>query len=321
MADASTSPRRRPLRRLLAFLLLLCVGAALFTGLWIGLGLPPQRQHGVLRAVPQLLSGVLVLGLALVVTAGLVRRLEGRGLDTVGLARDRSAIGWPIGLLLGGAAPLAVTAAFLLSGHAELQRAAPSAAALLATTIPMALGVLMLSAWEEIGFRGYPLQLLAEWRGPRVAALLTGIVFGLLHAGNPGANPAGLTFTAMNGALLGWVVIRTGSLWLATGYHGGWNLMAAVVLGLRDSGAVHEGSLVHTDLTGPPWITGGGFGFEASPVTALIELAVLLLMLRWGHRFPGNLPARAYFAGRVGRPAGDGISERPVAASGRAQPW
>ncbi len=254
----------------------------------------------MLRAVPQLLSGILVLGLALLVTAGMLRRVEGRGLASVGLARDRSMLGWPIGLVLGAATPLLVAAGLFASGHAQLRAAVPSAAAVVGTTLPMALGVLMLSAWEEVGFRGYPLQLLAEWRGPAIAALITGIAFGLLHGGNPGANPAGLAFTAMNGVLLAWVVLRTGSLWLATGYHGGWNLMAAVVLGLRDSGVVHEGSLAHTELIGPAWLTGGAFGFEGSPVTAVVELVVLALMVRWADRFPANPEARAYFTGTAG---------------------
>jgi membrane protease YdiL (CAAX protease family) len=231
----------------------------------------------------------------------MLRRVEGRGLDTVGLARDRSALGWPLGLVLGAATPLLVAAAFLAAGHADLRSAAPTAGSLPATTVQMAIGVLLLSAWEEIGFRGYPLQLLAEWRGLGVAALLTGLAFGLLHAGNPGANPAGLAFTAMNGALLAWVVIRTGSLWLACGYHGGWNLVAAMVLGLRDSGAVHEGALFRTELTGPAWLTGGGFGFEGSPVTAVVEAAVLVLMVRWARRLPGNARARGYFAGETER--------------------
>ncbi len=288
--------RRRPLLRVLGFVLLICLGAAATTALWIGLGLPPQRQHGVLRAGPELLSGVLVLGLALGVTAGMLRRLEGRGLDTVGLAWDRSALGWPVGLVLGAVTPLLVTAGFLATGHAVLRPAALTARALALTTLPMTFGVLLLSAWEEIAFRGYPLQLLAEWRGPRLAALLTGIAFGLAHSGNPGANPAGLIFTAMNGALLAWVVIRTGSLWLATGYHGGWNLAAAILLGLRDSGTLHEGSLAHTELIGPAWLTGSAFGFEASPLTGMVELIVLALMVRWSAQLPGNVGAQAWFA-------------------------
>ena len=301
MADGAPLPPRKPLRRLLGFVLLICIGAAALTALWIGLGLPPQRQHGVLRAVPQLLSGILLLGLALGVTAGMLRRLEGRALDSVGLARDLSALGWPVGLVLGAATPLLVTAGLLAAGQAELRPAALTARVLTLTTLPMTLGVLMLSTWEEIAFRGYPLQLLAEWRGPRLAALLTGLAFGLAHSGNPGANPAGLAFTAMNGALLAWVVIRTGSLWLATGYHGGWNLMAAIVLGLRDSGAVLEGSLAHTELSGPAWLSGGAFGFEASPVTGAVELVVLLLMVRWSQRFPPNVRAQPYFAGVIRR--------------------
>jgi uncharacterized protein len=291
------SGRRRPLRRVLGFVLLLCLGAAALTALWIGLGLPPQRQHGVLRAVPELLSGILVLALALGVTAAMLRRLEGRGLDTVGLAWDRSALGWPVGLTLGAMTPLLVTAGFLAAGEAVLRQAALTARALALTTLPMTFGVLLLSASEEIAFRGYPLQLLAEWRGPRLAALLTGIAFGLAHSGNPGANPAGLVFTAMNGALLAWVVIRTGSLWLATGYHGGWNLAAAILLGLRDSGAVHEGSLAHTELTGPAWLTGSAFGFEASPVTGVVELAVLTLMVRWSGQLPATARGQGWFAG------------------------
>jgi len=251
--------------------------------------------------VPQLLSGILLLGLALGVTAGMLRRLEGRALDSVGLARDRSALGWPVGLVLGAATPLLVTAGFLAAGQAELRPAALTGRVLALTTLPMTFGVLMLSTWEEIAFRGYPLQLLAEWRGPRLAALLTGLAFGLAHSGNPGANPAGLAFTAMNGALLAWVVIRTGSLWLATGYHVGWNLMAAIVLGLRDSGAVLEGSLAHTELSAPTWLSGGAFGFEASPLTGVAELVVLLLVVRWSRRFPANVRAQPYFAGVIRR--------------------
>jgi membrane protease YdiL (CAAX protease family) len=130
----------------------------------------------------------------------------------------------------------------------------------------MMLAVLLLSTWEEIALRGYPLQLLSEAWGPAWAATATGLAFGLLHAGNPGANPLGLLLTATGGVLLAWLVIRTGSLWLACGYHGGWNLTAAVVLGLRDSGVQHGGSLLRTELSGPAWLTGGDW-LQASLLT------------------------------------------------------
>ena len=294
----SRTGRLRPGWRLAAFVLALCLGAGALTGLWIGLGLPPQRFHGVVRALPQLASGVLVLGLALGVTRVLLRRLEGRGLATVGLGLEHGARGWGLGLVLGAITPLLVFAILRVTGHAEIRPETASLAAIVRATVPMALAVLLLSAWEEIAIRGYPLQLLAESWGPGTATVATGAVFGLLHAGNPGANPAGLVIIAVNGVLLAWIVIRTGSLWLACGYHGGWNLMAAVILGLRDSGAVHEGALLRAELTGPAWLTGGGFGFEASPVTAAIELLILGGMLRAAKRLPGDEGARVFYAGR-----------------------
>jgi membrane protease YdiL (CAAX protease family) len=289
--------RLRPGWRLAAFVLALCAGAGALTALWIGLGLPPQRQQGIVRAMPQLASGVLVLGLALAVTRVALRRLEARDLATIGLDRDGAIRGWTLGLLLGGLTPLAVFGVLALAGHAEIRPETTTAGGILRTTLPMVLAVLLLSAWEEIALRGYPLQLLAESWGPSAAAVVTGVVFGLLHAGNPGANPSGLAIIALNGALLALVVIRTGSLWLPCGYHGGWNLMAALVLGLRDSGAVHEGSLLRTALAGPAWLIGGEFGFEASPVTAGVELLVLGWMLGSAARLPGNEVARAFYRG------------------------
>ena len=163
----------------------------------------------------------------------------------------------------------------------------------------MMLAVLLLSAWEELAVRGYPLQVLAESWGPGAAAIVTGVVFGLLHAGNPGANPSGLAIIALNGVLLAWVVIRTGSLWITCGYHGGWNLMAAVVLGLRDSGTIHEGALLRSELTGPAWLTGGEFGFEASLLTAIVELLVLSLMIRQAQWLPTNEHARVLYTGQT----------------------
>jgi membrane protease YdiL (CAAX protease family) len=293
----SSPSRLRAGWRLLWFLLAIAVGAGLSTAAWITLGLPPQMQRGVVQPVPQLASGALLVTLALLVTRWLLRRFEGRGLSTIGLARDRSAWGYPLGLLGGAVVPALVVAGLAAAGHARVDAAAVTPAGLLAATVPMMLAVLLLSAWEEIALRGYPLQLLSEAWGPGWAAAATGLAFGLLHAGNPGANPLGLVLTAAGGVLLAWLVIRTGSLWLACGYHGGWNLTAAVALGLRDSGVEHGGSLLRTGLAGPAWLTGGAYGFEASLLTGLVELLVLGAMLACAGRLPGNPAARPFFRG------------------------
>ena len=117
----SPTGRLRAGWRLAAFIGMLCVGATALTATWIGLGLPPQRQHGIIRALPQLASGVLVLGLAVAVTWAALRRLEGRGLATVGLAREHRIRGWGLGLVLGATTPLVVLVILGVTGHATIR--------------------------------------------------------------------------------------------------------------------------------------------------------------------------------------------------------
>jgi membrane protease YdiL (CAAX protease family) len=70
---------------------------------------------------------------------------------------------------------------------------------------------------EEFVFRGYFFGALRNWRGPWVAAVLTGVVFGAIHAGSA---PAGylvpLAFFGFVLCVLRW---RTGSLWPGIALH------------------------------------------------------------------------------------------------------
>jgi hypothetical protein len=146
-------------------------------------------------------------------------------------------------------------------------------------------------------FVGYPHQLLNEISRPWVGAAVTGIAFGLAHSGRPGANLLGFANTALNGVLLGWIVIRSGSLWLACGYHARWNLTAATLLGMRASGTSAPGSPFRTTLSGPTWLSGGAYGFEASILTGLTEAIVLAVIIRHTSRLPSVAAAQPYFAG------------------------
>ncbi len=63
---------------------------------------------------------------------------------------------------------------------------------------------------EEVFFRGYFYGALRNWRGPWLAALLTGLVFGAIHAG--GTDAVFLVPLAILGMALCFVRERTGSL-------------------------------------------------------------------------------------------------------------
>jgi membrane protease YdiL (CAAX protease family) len=221
--------------------------------------------------------------------------MEIRSLATIGLPWRPSLSTFSLGLALGTIVPALVTLLLGFLGFAIVRPNAMSVGLLLGTTLPMVGATILLSTWEELAFRGYPLQLLIVWTGPWPAALATGILFGLAHAGNPGANALGFLNTAINGVLLAWIVMRTGSLWLACGYHTGWNFMASQVLGLVDSGVQAPGSLLATQLTGPDWVGGGGYGFEASAVTGLLEAALLGVLVWQARRLPQVESALLYF--------------------------
>jgi membrane protease YdiL (CAAX protease family) len=118
-------------------------------------------------------------------------------------------------------------------------------AALVAVVAPMA---------EELFFRGYFFTALRNWRGLWPAAIITGLVFGAIHAGS---SPAGfLAPLALLGFLLCLLYERTGSLYpcialhslnnsvaFGVGQHWGWQIpvlaaasltaIATVLIGVR----------------------------------------------------------------------------------------
>jgi hypothetical protein len=256
----------------------------------------------VLQPLPLLGTGAVVVTIVLGATVGSLRRFERRTLATVGLPSGRAAYaGIALGLLLGAMVPLIVWGVLWATGHAVVEAGHLSSSDLLGATLPMALATVLLSSWEEIAFRGYPLQLLSELGGPWLGACLTGVTFGLAHSGNPGANLLGFLNTALNGVLLAWIVIKSGSLWLACGYHAGWNLAASTLIGMRDSGLIAPGSLFGTTLNGPTWLSGGAYGFEASILTGLSETLLLSLVLAFASHLPSVPVAQPYFAGRPQR--------------------
>ncbi|HEY6572838.1 MAG TPA: type II CAAX endopeptidase family protein [Candidatus Eisenbacteria bacterium] len=288
-----------PAFRLAAFLVLLIAGAAAIGFGWRALGLPRQMHEGVVRPLPLLATGALLVLLGVGVTWLLLRRFEGRGLRTVGLGLApglfrRAAIGF----FFGGLTPAIVATSLAIAGIATIAPAAPASQDLLGLTLPMIGAMIFISSWEEILLRGYFMQVIGEMGGPWIAAGISGVLFGLMHAGNPGANPAGLIITAANGVLLAMLAVRTGSLWLACWYHAGWNLVAAIGFGLKDSGMLSPGALFSTDLNGPTLLTGGSYGFEASIVSYVVEAVILVLLLIYAPRWAGDAEGWPYYQGK-----------------------
>ncbi len=133
---------------------------------------------------------------------------------------------------------------------------------------------------EEMMFRGVLFRWLEEWGGSWVALFVTSALFGCAHLLNPHASPiaaAGIAFEA--GVMLGAAYMLTRSLWMPMGLHAAWNFAQGEIYDIPVSGTPAHG-LLTARLSGPPLLSGNGFGLEAS-VTAIGAATVFGLWLLW----------------------------------------
>jgi hypothetical protein len=128
---------------------------------------------------------------------------------------------------------------------------------------------------EEVVFRGYPFQSLAQAAGPVAAVVVTSALFGASHFLNPHFSWIAVVNTFIIGVLLSVAYLRTRSLWLSWGVHFAWNFVLGVVFGLPVSGVTWFAVLGQGSASGPPWATGGSYGIEASwSATGIVVIGI-----------------------------------------------
>jgi membrane protease YdiL (CAAX protease family) len=133
---------------------------------------------------------------------------------------------------------------------------------------------------EEMIFRGILFRWIEQFGGSWVALLLTSAFFGAAHLANPNASPvAAIGIAVEAGVMLGAAYMLTRSLWLPMGIHGAWNFAQGEVYDIPVSGTPSDG-LVQAKLSGPPLLTGAGFGLEASLI-AMVVATIFGIWLLW----------------------------------------
>ena len=160
---------------------------------------------------------------------------------------------------------------------------------------------------EELLFRGILFRWLEEFGGSWVALAITSALFGLAHIMNPNASWfSSFAIAVEAGVLLGGAYMLTRNLWLAMGMHAGWNFTQGEIFDVPVSG-LDEHGLVQAKLSGPPLLSGGSFGLEASVIALVLATAVgiylVVLAARRGHvvkpfwmRSPDAAPLAETFA-------------------------
>lgn len=204
-----------------------------------------------------------------------------------------------------GALIIAAPAAFgrLLGGYRPAADPAADAAVIAALIVALAIAAFA----EELLMRGLLLRYWQDELGTCPALVMTAGLFAALHTGNPEVGWRGVVGILVAGLLLGVAFLRTGSLWLATGLHLGWNATTALLLGLPVSGFTLPSSWRWRPEAGwEPWL-GGRFGPEEGLVYQAAAAATLtLLLLRPGRERrglraspPGDPPANGCTGPRI----------------------
>lgn len=212
----------------------------------------------------------------LLVTAFMAWRAKLR-LTDLGLGAKRMLPGLVAGLLLGSLWLLACGAAPAALGWLRVGSWRPFDALTGIVLIGTAANVLM----QELLFRGYPFAVTAQRHGPRAAFGVSVLLFVLLHLGPALEWPFALVSLTATGVLFAELRRRTGNLWLCIGVHFAWNALLGPVAGLSVSGHDLAAQGPRLVLDGPAWWTGGSFGLEASPFTAVVTLVAFAIARRW----------------------------------------
>lgn len=228
------------------------------------------------------ITELLPVGLILAITY-ICLKLRRESLYDVGLHFDKRAISlFAKGLFLAALQVSFIMGTIYLTGGAEFEWNQSLA---LTSLIGGFYLVLLTAAFEEILFRGFVFQRLIGGIGIISAQLLAAILFSVGHWDNPEMDGLIKAIASLNLALgslvLGLAYYKTKSLFMPLGVHLSWNFVMGQIYGAGVSGLQHEGVLETHLNNAAIWLTGGKFGPEASILTTIAELAVLLVIYKW----------------------------------------
>jgi membrane protease YdiL (CAAX protease family) len=132
---------------------------------------------------------------------------------------------------------------------------------------------LVVGLFEELAFRGYAQFALTQAFGFWPAAIVTSVIFGVVHLTNPGESWTGIAGVVFTGFFWCFTLKRTGNLWFAVGMHMAFDFAETFLYSVPDSGTIFPGHLSSATIAGPVWLVGGSAGPEAS----VLDFAVLLV--------------------------------------------
>jgi len=268
-------PLGQPALRAACFFAFLYIGWMLFAG-WIH----PSADWlaGTGGSPGALLFYYLCLdGLALGLSAAFLSGLDGRRFAALGFWFfprwwRQAAAGTAV-----GAATISLVALVVARGSGSPLFSASPHPGRLAALITF---FFLAATFEELMFRGYAWQRLADSLGAVSATLISSLLFGLAHAANPYATLLSVGNTMLAGGLMCVARARSRALWMPLGLHFGWNVFLGVVFQSPVSGLPLSSSPAHLASSAPDWLAGGRYGLEGSVVLTLAAAVAILALAK-----------------------------------------
>lgn len=227
----------------------------------------PSPLHETIATVRNILQAIVMLA----VYSLLVRWMEHRPASEI---FTRPAAAFLLSGIVIGSGLIALAYAILFGlGVARFSAGTGLTGLTVAVLMPAVVGIL-----EELVFRVILFRILQRIGGTFAAVFVSAILFGLAHAGNPGATPLAMAcLTVELGVFLALIFTLTESLWMVAGVHMSWNFAQGFVFGSDVSGLQSSTGIMRTSLDGPDWLTGGAFGLEGSIITLGVSVMSILI--------------------------------------------
>lgn len=215
-----------------------------------------------------------------------VRLFEGRGFTSLGFRGRGGLAKFGIGLAIGAAMNLTVSAILVLLGGYTFTASAPDpglGVPVILLVVATIVTVTVQATTEEIYFRGFLLQSNAHSLPGIVALLLPPVVFAALHM-TEGFEPIAAINIILFAVAAALIALRQGSLFLVAGIHTGWNWFMGNVIGAPVSGIDPKDVTLFTlspNSGQPSLLTGGNFGPENTIATTVVWAIVIAVAYRY----------------------------------------
>ncbi len=140
---------------------------------------------------------------------------------------------------------------------------------------------LVVAMFEELLSRTYPLFVFTESYPIALAIVINGLLFGLLHALNPGFTMVAMLNITLAGMLFSMFTVYHRTINWAIGIHLGWNFAQGILFGYKVSGT-DTPSVLLAKPTGVFYLSGGEFGIEGSLIcTLVLTLLIIYLAIKY----------------------------------------